>query len=193
MSKQAYNRFYRLLTDAFRHLRPEEVEYQITAYELIHDGTGWSVNTPFSIGKQLSIYDACHTLVGRFEVFKANYSRRSTLKGILDEVYDHPQISGGISRHYVELMSAELIPFARVTATLKGPFKFYDGAVSQEKECKAAKQYQVQRFSPVFIDWQNHGDPFTDRAEAETFAIALLDHDAEWPTDSAERRTQIVF
>jgi len=78
--------------------------YTVTAYELTNDGCGWSVNTPFTIAREVCIAGLLEALRGRWEVFKTNYDSRATVSGI-EDISDMPEVW--------ELESSQT-PFARV-------------------------------------------------------------------------------
>jgi hypothetical protein len=58
--------------------------FNVIAYELSHDGLGWSVNTPFRIGTDCNLWEVLSHARGRWEVYKANYDSRATVAGLSD-------------------------------------------------------------------------------------------------------------
>ncbi len=78
----------------------------ITAFELTHDGEGWSVNTPFNIGRSLDREEALQRLRSRWEIFKANYDARARVQDIADTSCEEN----------VCILEAGQIPFADVRA-----------------------------------------------------------------------------
>lgn len=68
----------------FELLENEAGPFDVIAYELTHDGMGWSVNTPWKVATAASLPQVIEAACGRWEVFKANYSPRATVKGISD-------------------------------------------------------------------------------------------------------------
>lgn len=77
--------------------------YDVIAYELTHDGQGWSVNTPFKIATDVGIAGLLEVLRGRWEVYKANYSPRATVASLAD-----------IGEGNTFELESDCIPFARV-------------------------------------------------------------------------------
>jgi hypothetical protein len=71
----------RLLFDM---LENESGPFDVIAYELTNDGGGWSVNTPFRIASNACLPQVMEAARGRWEVFRANYSSRATVKGIFE-------------------------------------------------------------------------------------------------------------
>lgn len=63
---------------------PECHTYKITSYDLTHDGEGWSVNYPFTIGSSVPLSEALETARARWEVFKVNYLPRARVSDIAD-------------------------------------------------------------------------------------------------------------
>lgn len=58
--------------------------FEITAFELTHDGESWSVNTPFNIGRNLDRQETLSRLRSRWEIFKANYDSKARVKDLVD-------------------------------------------------------------------------------------------------------------
>jgi hypothetical protein len=58
--------------------------FRITAFELTHDGEGWSVNTPFNIGSNLDRQETISRLRSRWEIFKANYDAKARVSDLQD-------------------------------------------------------------------------------------------------------------
>lgn len=58
--------------------------FNVIAYEMTHDGQGWSVNTPFKIAAVVDRAEAIGALMNRWEVFKANYYKKAPVCGISD-------------------------------------------------------------------------------------------------------------
>lgn len=58
--------------------------FEITAFELTHDGESWSVNTPFNIGRGLDREQAINRLRSRWEIFKANYDSKARVCDLVD-------------------------------------------------------------------------------------------------------------
>jgi hypothetical protein len=88
---------------AFDLLENDPGPFDVIAYELTHDGQGWSVNTPFRIASQVDLSGVMEAMRGRWEVFKANYSPRATVASLSD--------IGEGSDYEIE---AEGIPFLQV-------------------------------------------------------------------------------
>lgn len=63
---------------------PETELYNVTAYELTHDGEGWSVNTPFCLGENITFGHVLEIARGRWEVFKINYMPKARVSDIED-------------------------------------------------------------------------------------------------------------
>ena len=68
----------------FDKLENEAGPFDVIAYELTHDGQSWSVNTPWKIATSASLPEVMEAAQGRWEVFKANYSSKATVKGLSD-------------------------------------------------------------------------------------------------------------
>ena len=68
----------------FDKLENEQGPFDVIAYELTHDGQGWSVNTPWKIATSANLPQVIEAAQGRWEAFKANYSARATVKGLSD-------------------------------------------------------------------------------------------------------------
>lgn len=68
----------------FDKLENEAGPFDVVAYELTHDGQGWSVNTPWKIARGANLPQVIEAAQGRWEVFRANYSSRATVKGLSD-------------------------------------------------------------------------------------------------------------
>jgi hypothetical protein len=66
-----------------------ESRFKVIAYELTHDGCGWSVNSPFCILSEGDLAECLEASRGRWEVYKANYDSRATVTGIAD-ISDEP-------------------------------------------------------------------------------------------------------
>ena len=62
--------------------------FDITAFELTHDGDSWSVNTPFNIGKNLDRAETISRLRSRWEIFKLNYNSKARVKDLEDCGYE---------------------------------------------------------------------------------------------------------
>jgi hypothetical protein len=58
--------------------------FDVIAYELTHDGQGWSVNTSWKIATSANLPQVMEAAQGRWDAFKANYSPRATVKDISD-------------------------------------------------------------------------------------------------------------
>jgi len=58
--------------------------FDVVAYELTHDGEGWSVNTPFHIGTSCTVPEVLTHARARFGVFKVNYSPRARVNTLED-------------------------------------------------------------------------------------------------------------
>lgn len=61
--------------------------FDVTAFELTHDGEGWSVNTPFRIGKRMDRAETIYTLRQRWEIFKVNYLPKARVSDLADTGY----------------------------------------------------------------------------------------------------------
>lgn len=72
-------RIYNMLEDCHGVTR-----FDVIAYELTNDGNGWSVNTPFHIGRKCDTQEVLSHARGRFEVFKANYASRARINTLED-------------------------------------------------------------------------------------------------------------
>ena len=57
---------------------------RVVAYELTHDGLGWSVNTPFCIASETRGLSALEVMRGRWDVFRANYAARARVSDLAD-------------------------------------------------------------------------------------------------------------
>lgn len=66
--------------------------FSVIAYELTHDGQGWSVNTPFQILSAGSYGEMLETVRGRWEAFKANYASKARVSDIQD-IEDFDELS----------------------------------------------------------------------------------------------------
>jgi hypothetical protein len=62
--------------------------FDVIAMELIHDGQGWSVNTPFAIGRGVDKSEVLTLARHRWEIFKANYMARAKVSDIEDTGFD---------------------------------------------------------------------------------------------------------
>jgi len=58
------------------HLSPSAL-FNVQAYEMTHDGEGWSVNAPFPIASGVTREELPGIVRGRWEVIAANYGRKS--------------------------------------------------------------------------------------------------------------------
>lgn len=67
---------------------PEAELYNVTAYGLTHDGEGWSVNSPFRFGREVTFERLLEIARGRWEVFKGNYMPKARVSDISDIGYD---------------------------------------------------------------------------------------------------------
>lgn len=61
--------------------------FKVVAFELTHDGEGWSVNTPFCIQSSGDRAETLSILRARWETFKANYGSKSRVSDIQDASY----------------------------------------------------------------------------------------------------------
>lgn len=58
---------------------------ELTAFELTREPEGgWSVNTPFNIGRGLDRSEAISRLRSRWEIFKANYDSNARVSDLED-------------------------------------------------------------------------------------------------------------
>jgi len=81
--------------------------FHVIAYELTHDGCGWSVNMPFTILSNGDKAEALEAARGRWENFKTNYASRARVKDIED-----------ISETPLELeLEVDCVPFLRIEIT----------------------------------------------------------------------------
>jgi hypothetical protein len=63
---------------------PETGTFHVIAFEMTHDGEGWSVNTPFRIASNVTPDEIPAIIRDRWEVIAANYGRQlvSSLENI---------------------------------------------------------------------------------------------------------------
>ena len=62
--------------------------FNVKAYEMLYDGEGWSVNTPFRIASGVTRDELPAILRDRWEVIAANYGRKS-VSDLVDVSRDH--------------------------------------------------------------------------------------------------------
>jgi hypothetical protein len=62
-----------------------EEAFDVTGYELTHDGEGWSVNQPFRISSAMPAWAVIEDARARWENFKLNYFPRALVGEIKDE------------------------------------------------------------------------------------------------------------
>ena len=63
---------------------PADSTFRVQAFELNHDGEGWSVNDSFIIANEASLETVLESARGRWEVFKVNYMPKAKVKDITD-------------------------------------------------------------------------------------------------------------
>lgn len=81
-----------------------ETRFDVIAYELTHDGQGWSVNTPFRIASDVDAMEAVEHAANRFDVFKVNYCTRARVKDIEDTGDDESAV----------MLEVQQIPFLEI-------------------------------------------------------------------------------
>ena len=80
-------------------------EFRVVAYELTHDGMGWSVNTPFCIGTG-DAQEVESLARARWNVFRANYAPKATVRSLDDIAYERTECE----------IEADGLPFLRIEA-----------------------------------------------------------------------------
>lgn len=60
-------------------------KFDVIAYELTHDGEGWSVNRPWYLSRDSDKAQIMADIRGRWEVFKENYLPRGRVCDITDD------------------------------------------------------------------------------------------------------------
>jgi len=69
------------------HLSPSAL-FNVKAYEMTHDGEGWSVNAPFRIASGVTREELPGIVRERWEAIAANYGRKS-VSALVDVANDH--------------------------------------------------------------------------------------------------------
>lgn len=83
---------------------PETTGFKAIAYELTHDGQGWSANDVFCIASDCDRETVKQAARGRWEIFKLNYSRKARVSGIEDISSDERSVE----------LEADGLPFLRI-------------------------------------------------------------------------------
>ena len=81
---------------------PPEQTFNVIAHALWPEAGGWSSNDRFRIASHVYRDDIPSIARGRWEVFKANYAPRATVKGLQDIGYDP---------NYGVMLEVDYLPF----------------------------------------------------------------------------------
>lgn len=85
-------------------LLPQWPSYDVIVLELINDGEGWSVNTPFRIASNVDREIAIERLASRWHTFRANYAKRACVRDLSDSSCEENEST----------LEVDCIPFADV-------------------------------------------------------------------------------